>query len=54
MMVEIARAYLTANGAVIIDVRNLKRQGQPVVTIDAKLPEGNVATFQLRGRTLYR
>lgn len=53
-MLELATAYLKAYSAKIVDVRHLKRQGVPVITIDAKLPSGDVATFQLRGRTLYR
>lgn len=53
-MEQIVRAYLEAYSAEILDVRHLKREGNPVMTIDAKLPAGNVATFQLINQTLYR
>lgn len=53
-MLEIVQAYLEAYSVQIFDVRHLKRNGKPVITIDGKMPEGNVATFQLRGNTLYR
>lgn len=53
-MLEIVTAYLEAYSIQILDVRHLKRNGQPVITIDGKMKEGNVATFQLVNQTLYR
>lgn len=53
-MLEIVQAYLEAYSIQILDIRHLKREGKSVITIDGKMPEGNVATFQLVNQTLYR
>ena len=53
-ILERVTRYLEENGAQVLDVRNLKVNGRPVITLDAKLPEGNVATFQIQGNILFR
>lgn len=53
-MLEVAKAFLESSSAVIVDVRTVKRANQIFYTIDAKLTDGKVHTYQLRGNSLYR
>lgn len=53
----VVRAYLEAYSIEILNIRELKNNGMPVITIDGKIPaEGVIATFQYQpwNNILYR